>query len=72
MKYIEFKVHASRQGIEHLTTMFMTKGIDSVSINDPADMEDIMNKKNGYEWDYVEDDLCLLYTSCKERRKTCR
>lgn len=57
MKYIEFKVHASRQGIEHLTTMFMTKGIDSVSINDPADMEDIMNKKNGYEWDYVEDDL---------------
>ena len=27
MKYIEFKVHASRQGIEELTAMFMEKGI---------------------------------------------
>ena len=57
MKYIEFRVHASRQGIEQLTEVFMSRGIDSVSINDPADMEDILNKKNGYEWDYVDDEL---------------
>lgn len=57
MKYIEFKVHASRQGIEQVTAMFMSQGIQSVSINDPADMEDILNKKNEYDWDYVEDNL---------------
>ncbi len=57
MKYIEFRVHASRQGIEQVTAMFMSKGIQSVSINDPADMEDILNKKNEYDWDYVEDSL---------------
>ena len=57
MKYIEFKVRASRQGIEQVTAMFMSKGIDSVSITDPADMEDILNKKNEYDWEYVDDQL---------------
>ena len=57
MKYIEFKVHASRQGIEQVTAMYLRMGIDQVSIDDPADMEDILNKKNEYGWDYVDDDL---------------
>ena len=42
MKYIEFKVHASRQGIEQVTAMLMSKGIYEISIDDPADMEDIL------------------------------
>lgn len=57
MKYIEFKVHASRQGIEQVTALLMLKGITQVSINDPADMNDILNKKNEYDWDYVDDGL---------------
>lgn len=57
MKYIEFKVHASGQGIEQVTAMYLRMGIDQVSIDDPADMEDILNKKNEYGWDYVDDDL---------------
>ena len=51
MKYIEFKVHASRQGVEQLTAMFMSKGIYELSIKDPADMEDNLDKKATYEWD---------------------
>lgn len=57
MKYIEFKVHASRQGIEQVTAMFMSRGIYEISIDDPADMEDILNKKNEYGWDYIDDGL---------------
>ena len=57
MKYIELKVHASRQGIEQLTELFMERGIDSISIDDPADMEDILDKKNEYDWDYVDEGL---------------
>ena len=57
MKYIEFRVHASRQGIEQVTALFMMKGITELSINDPADMDDILNKKHEYDWDYIEDDL---------------
>lgn len=37
--------------------MYLRMGIDQVSIDDPADMEDILNKKNEYGWDYVDDDL---------------
>ena len=57
MKYIEFKVHASRQGIEQVTAMYMKYGITDVSIDDPADMEDILNNKNEYGWDYIEDEM---------------
>ena len=53
MKYIEFRVHASRQGIEQVTALFMMKGITELSINDPADMDDILNKKHEYDWDYI-------------------
>lgn len=57
MKYIEFRIHASKQGIEQVTAMLMTKGIDQLVINDPSDMEDILDKKNEYGWDYIEDSL---------------
>lgn len=57
MKYIEFKVHTSRQGLEQVTAMLMQQGICEVSIDDPADMEDILNKKNEYGWDYIDDRL---------------
>lgn len=57
MKYIEFKVHASRQGIEQVTALFMRCGIDEISVDDPADMQDILSKKNEYGWDYINDEL---------------
>ena len=37
--------------------MLMSKGIYEISIDDPADMEDILNKKNEYGWDYIDDGL---------------
>ena len=57
MKYLELKVHASRQGIEMVTELFLKNGIDQVMIDDPADMEDILNKKHEYDWDYIDDSL---------------
>ncbi|MDO4544752.1 MAG: 50S ribosomal protein L11 methyltransferase [Bacillota bacterium] len=57
MKYIQLKIHASRQGLEQVTAMLLAKGIDQVSIDDPADMDDILNKEHEYDWDYIEDEL---------------
>lgn len=57
MKYIELKIHASRQGIEAVTELFLENGIDQVMIDDPADMDDILNKKHEYDWDYIDDQL---------------
>lgn len=57
MKYRELKVHASRQGIEAVTQLFLKMGIDQLAIDDPADLEDIMNKEHQYDWDYVDESL---------------
>lgn len=57
MKYRELKVHASRQGIEAVTQLLLQMGIDQVAIDDPADLEDIMNKEHQYDWDYVDESL---------------
>ena len=57
MRYIELKIHASRQGLEMVTKLLLDYGIDQVSIDDPADFETIMNKEHEYDWDYVDDNL---------------
>jgi len=57
MKYIELKIYTNKQGIEQITVMMLARGIDYLSIDDPDDMEDILNKKHEYGWDYIEDDL---------------
>ncbi|MBQ9060088.1 MAG: 50S ribosomal protein L11 methyltransferase [Firmicutes bacterium] len=55
MKYIELKIHASRQGVEMVTEMLMRNGITAISVDDPADLKDILDKKNEYGWDYIDD-----------------
>ena len=57
MKYIELKIHASRQGVEMVSELLMRNGITSVSVDDPADLQDILDKKNEYGWDYIDDDV---------------
>jgi len=57
MKYIELKIHASRQGIEAVLPLLMGYGVESVSVDDPADLDTIMDKENPYEWDYIDESL---------------
>lgn len=57
MKYIELKIYAKQQGIEQLTAMLLARDITEICIDDPNDMDDILNKKNEYGWDYIEDEL---------------
>ena len=54
MKYIQLKIHASRQGVEAVVPLLMGYGVDGYSVDDPADFEDILDKKEDYEWDYVD------------------
>lgn len=57
MSYIELKIHASKTGIEAVTKLLLDFGIDQVAIDDPTDLDDIMNKEHEYDWDYVDDNL---------------
>ncbi|MCQ2544902.1 MAG: 50S ribosomal protein L11 methyltransferase [Clostridia bacterium] len=57
MSYTELKIHATKTGIEAVTKLLLDFGIDQVAIDDPSDLDDIMNKEHEYDWDYVDDNL---------------
>ena len=57
MRYIQIKIHASRQGIEAAAPILLSYGVDGYSVDDPADFEGILDKKNSYDWDYVDQKL---------------
>ncbi len=57
MKYIELLIHCSRQGVEAVSELLMRNGISGISVDDPDDLQDILNKKNEYGWDYIEDEV---------------
>lgn len=54
MNYIETKIYTSKSGIEHVLNSLSEMGIDDAVIEDPTDVEDLMDKKNSYDWDYVD------------------
>ena len=57
MRYIQLKIHATRQGIEAVLPLLMSYGVEGISVDDPADVEDILEKKNPYDWDYIDESL---------------
>lgn len=54
MNYIETKIFTSTFGIEHVLNTLSEMGIDDVVIEDPDDVEELMEKKHSYDWDYVD------------------
>lgn len=57
MRYIEISCETSETGIELLTAALDAAGIHDTEVSDPRDVEEIMNKKESYEWDYIEDSV---------------
>ncbi len=57
MKYIEMNIETSSAGIEALVTALMEVGITDTVVEDPRDFEDLMDKKQSYDWDYVDDEV---------------
>lgn len=57
MKYIEMKIETTSSGIEPVVTELMNIGITDTVVEDPRDVEDLMNKKQTYDWDYLDDEV---------------
>lgn len=57
MKYIAINIETSSAGIEALITSLLEIGITDVVVEDPRDFEELMDKKQSYDWDYVDDEL---------------
>ena len=60
MKYIECKIHTNRSDIENVLTLLIKRGITDAVVNDPADIDDLLQKEHGYEWDYIDDEVLAL------------
>lgn len=60
MGYIEIKIYTTQEGIDPLTCILMDMGIAGFAIEDARDFQDLMNKKNSYDWDYIDESLMAL------------
>lgn len=57
MKYIQVTIETSEAGIEIAQAKLLALGIEDVEIRDPNDVRDIMEHKETYEWDYIDDQV---------------
>lgn len=54
MKYIEVTIYTTKHGLDPLTCILTDMGIAGFVVEDAADVAELMNKKNDYDWDYVD------------------
>jgi ribosomal protein L11 methyltransferase len=60
MQYFEIKIITSQEGIDPLTCILMDMGIAGFAIEDARDFQELMNKKNPYDWDYIDESMMEL------------
>lgn len=64
MKYFEINIETSETGIEAVVGTLMSLGITDTVVEDPRDIEDLMDKKQTYDWDYLDDSIAEKMKDC--------
>ena len=57
MKYIEVTIYTSKEGIEHVSNMLISMKIEGLITESPVDIDELINKKNEYDWDYIDQEV---------------
>ena len=57
MNYIEIKIETTHQGVELVVAKLLALGITDTVIDDPEDIRQLMEEKESYHWDYVDDQV---------------
>ncbi len=65
MKWLELHIDTTPAGIEPVSELLGTYGVDSLMIDEEGDFKDFLENNHQY-WDYVDDDLL------REKRGKCR
>lgn len=60
MKYLEITLHTLDSGLDTLTEFLEKRGVGGTWIESTAVMDEILEKKNSYDWDYIDDSLLNL------------
>ena len=66
-EYIRATIYTTSQGAEVLAGTLSRLGIESYSVEDPADMEFIIEKKDMLEWDYAGRDIFAEMSAAADR-----
>lgn len=57
MRYIKLKITVDREMLETAETVLLEHGYDSMQIDDPSDVQDILDHKDLYKYDYINEEL---------------
>lgn len=60
MRYIEVRIDTAQEGVDPLTCILMDMGIAGFAIEDARDFQDLIEKRNPYDWDYIDESLWEL------------
>ena len=64
MQYIEIHIETAAAGIEPVVGALLNLGITDTVVEDPRDIEDLMDKKQTYDWDYLDDSIMDKMQAC--------
>ena len=54
MKLIQVTIYTTTFGVEAVSASLMGMGIQQLAIEDPHDVEEILNDQDTYAWDYID------------------
>lgn len=57
MQYIQVDIEVKAEELEPVVGVLLINGIEDTVVEDPADLERLLNKEEDYEWDYISDDV---------------
>ena len=57
MNYYEIKIFTSPEGIEPVSSILTMLGHETFMIEDRSVVEELLEKKNTYDWDYVDESV---------------
>ena len=60
MKYLEIRIDTSIEGLDPVVSALAIAGITETVVDDPRDVVDLLDKKEDYQWDYVDDSVAEL------------
>lgn len=57
MNYIEIRIETAVDGIEPVLGALLGLGITDTVVEDPRDVDALINKEHDYDWDYLDDEI---------------
>ena len=57
MNYTEITIFTGHDDVDPLSCVLTDIGIAGFAVSDPADYQELLNKENDYEWDYISESL---------------